>query len=413
MGLVGAVSAQTWPVTSVHVRVSQDDAGSITTTTDRPDLWTGTWSRAVEFGKYHNCEVSGTAVGKIVGMGPITGSNCFYGVPPMGVGAYYMETHYSDCSTVPMNKVYIGTDFLAGTAITDILTLKYCTQVRYRGFDGQSHTYQGQPPMIELITDSGATTQQRRFWYKPWGEFGMTNVLKNAWQEWDCLTGGHWEAFSTSVNELKGDWAWLKSYKPGKSLRSPLVGDYMNYYTVVDGNYMLSNNTGTCLAIKQGSGGPAFDKDGAKPAWWTETSDVHSFVDKLEVGVATGWNGETPAGEIRYIFDFENGDGVANVIGALSNKASLNQPVQQLQDSNLFVLFGRMVPDHYEAGISFGIDDGTGVPVKVFAPNHQFAQATEFDNWFVRVEGRVAHATAGGVPFTVIYTWPDKIVQYQ
>ncbi len=413
-----------WPVTEVYVKVSQDENGVMTTTTNRPDLWTGpkaTWRRAVERGKYDGCYRSNDVVAKIVGMAPPTTLDSFYGVAPMGGDAYYMETHYSDCGTVPMNKVYIGTDFFSDRAITDILTLKYSTQVRYRAYYGQSHTFAGQPPMIELITDSGSSTQQRVFWYKPWGEFGTTNAMLNTWQEWDCLaSGGYWEQFRISSTTAKGDWAWLRErYSTNKYLRTPLVGDYMEGGVWDGGIYKEHNNTGTSLCIKQGCGFPWFDKN-QSIAWWTETCDVHSFVDKLVIGFADGWQNGVPTGETRYIFDFENRIEPVRVLGALTHKASWNPPVQSMQDSNLFVVFGKVTTADYVPGFTFSIDDGSRyrideygatvpVPIKVIAWGHDIPMPSEFDNWFVRVEGRIAHTATQ----TVIYSRPDLIHLYE
>jgi len=84
------------------------------------------------------------------------------GQPPAGDGSLHMQVFYSDND--PLSKVYIGTNAFSGIELKRITKLKYCTYVQYRDYD------RSMPPMVELITDSGITVQQRRFWFYPWGE---------------------------------------------------------------------------------------------------------------------------------------------------------------------------------------------------------------------------------------------------
>ncbi len=75
------------------------------------------------------------------------------GQPPAGDGSLHMQVFYSDND--PLSKVYIGTNAFSGIELKRITKLKYCTYVQYRDYD------RSMPPMVELITDSGITVQQR------------------------------------------------------------------------------------------------------------------------------------------------------------------------------------------------------------------------------------------------------------
>ncbi len=121
------------------------------------------------------------------------------GQPPAGDGSLHMQVFYSDND--PLSKVYIGTNAFSGIELNRITKLKYCTYVQYRDYD------RSMPPMVELITDSGITVQQRRFWFYPWGENagpnGAGNVRMGQWQEWDLLDpAGRWEMTFTSTSNL-------------------------------------------------------------------------------------------------------------------------------------------------------------------------------------------------------------------
>jgi len=207
------------------------------------------------------------------------------GTPPSGSGSLQMLNHYSD--TDPLSKIYAGTNNHSGTALADITSLKVWTYV-------SSRTYPvGQPPMIELITDSGASTQQRVFWFYPWGKSGNQNVQLNTWQEWDLMSpNGYWELLQTSSSNYFGNWDWVVNRYAGAKLATPQVGDYADGYKVIGGVNYLCNETGTSLSIKIGAGKAVDSRYGA---WWQTSASISAWADMLTIGVSG----------VETVYDFE------------------------------------------------------------------------------------------------------------
>lgn len=203
------------------------------------------------------------------------------GTTPAGSGSFQMRTGYSD--TDPISKVYLGTNNHSGVPLANITSFKYYTYVTNRDYAD------GQPPMIELITDSGSSAQQRRFWFLPWGPNGNQNVQLNVWQEWDLMdANGRWELVGTSSSNYFGNWTWVVGRYPGAKLATPYVGDYVDPLV----NLQLANQTGTSLSVKIGAGKA---QDSRYGAWWRTSSSINGFVDLLVIGVDG----------VDYVYDFE------------------------------------------------------------------------------------------------------------
>lgn len=207
------------------------------------------------------------------------------GTPPSGTGSLRMLNYYSD--TDPISKIYAGTNNHSGTALADITSLTVWTYVASRDYP------EGQPPMIELITNSGASTQQRVFWFYPWGKNGDQNVQFNTWQQWDLMSStSYWEMLQTGSTNYFGNWSWVVNRYPGAKLATPQVGDYADGYKIIDGVYYLCNQTGTSLSLKLGAGKA---QDARYGAWWRTSSGINAWADMLTIGV----------GGVETVYDFE------------------------------------------------------------------------------------------------------------
>jgi len=411
--LVGTMSCcHAWDVTDVYVKVSQDDAGNFTTVATPEGYWIGenaTWVRGMIRGEDGAGHSGPWPEGKIVRIGPFHEQDptrnwdMFYGVPPLGYDAYYMHTahFWGD----PVSKIYVGTNFFTGQKMKDIVTLQYSTQVTYRAHNNEvpGYTLWGQPPMIELTTDSGASAQQRTFMYKPWGLTGMgQEAVQCRWQTWDCrASNGFWERINTSVASI-GDWSYQLAYKSTeKKLAAPAVGDYTEGYISPPG-VVFHNPSGTSFAVKLGA--PRRDYDNysgntqyaGKGPWVLESVSTHAFFDKVVIGIADQRDGSgNVLHETRYTFDFENSTTPVPTLAAMNNAPRKLAIVKAMEDSNLFVLYGKVIttPDFldngYVANELFTIDDGSGAPVRVICPGHTIAEPDGFTTIFARVEGRL------------------------
>jgi len=249
-------------------------------------------------------------------------------LPPQGDGSFYMRTYYSDSD--PLSKIYLGTNNHNGIPLAEITSFRYYTYLASRGYSGRN--FSGQPPQIELITDSGGTAQQRRFIFKPYGEIGLDNGQLNVWQEWDLMSpDATWTMVNTSSTNYKGNWSWVVGRYPGLRMQQPLVGDYS---TPMDPQTLqISNLTGTSLSIKVGSGRAFYDNNGSpyySGPWWTESCYIRGWVDKLVIGV----NG------VETVYDFE---AQPRPIVAATNRALKDPLMATARYAFKYVLFGRVL----------------------------------------------------------------------
>jgi len=313
------------------------------------------------------------------------------GTPPAGVGSLHLQTRYDDSDQ--LQKVYFGTNNYSGTALADITTLKVWTYLRYRDYPSV-----GLPPIMELIADSGTTAQQRRWWYVP----NMSAVQFQTWQEWDLMASGtaqgQWMLMNTSSTNYKGDWAYLKArYGSGTAkIATPLVGDYTTPMSPSP-DLRLSNQSGTSIAIKIGSGTCLYLNNYPAPlyqkAWWPECSGINAYVDKFVIGV------RRPDGSIdEYTYDFD--DPAASPLGtpvAMSNRAAAESIVTNESAKRPIVIYGKVgtyVGD-YHPGLYFHVYDGSTKPdgspawVRIYSPGNTLPQPGEFSQFYVRAQGRL------------------------
>lgn len=297
------------------------------------------------------------------------------GLPPAGDGSFRMQVFYSDNN--PLSKIYFGTDNFSGIELKRITKFEYWTYVQYRDYD------RGRPPMIEIITDSGTSAQQRRFWFYPWGytlrPTGYTGgatwpVEMRTWQKWDLLDpNGWWELVGTSSTNYYGNWEWLrKRYDAaGESMKlaTPYVGDYRD---PMNANLQLANQTGTSIAIKIGSGQVVDSRYGP---WWHDQSSVWAYVDKLVIGIDG----------VDYEYDFES---APLPVVTINNKAARDPIMNQARNNFRFTVFGKVDFNEFFTGDQFTVDDGSGRPILVKAPAHS---VNPFD--YVKATGALNPAT--------------------
>ncbi len=297
------------------------------------------------------------------------------GLPPAGDGSLRMQVFYSDNN--PLSKIYFGTDNFSGIELKRITKFEYWTYVQYRDYD------RGRPPMIEIITNSGTSAQQRRFWFYPWGYTerppGYSGsatwpVAMRTWQKWDLLDpNGWWEMIGTSSPNYYGNWEWLrKRYDAaGESMKlaTPYVGDYRD---PMNANLQLANQTGTSIAIKIGSGQVTDSRYGP---WWHDQSSVWAYVDKLVIGIDG----------VEYEYDFES---APLPVVAINNKAARDPIMNQARNNFRFTVFGKVNFNEFFTGDQFTVDDGSGRPILVKAPAHS---VNPFD--YVKATGALNPAT--------------------
>lgn len=327
-------------------------ASAATTTVDvmPPDAMNG-WVVATQSAD------DGSPIAEFVLAGP--------GQGPAGSGCFHFFTDILTGSD-PLEKIYLGTNNHAGVALNDITSFKYYTYVDSRRYDGEGGSPDGQPPMIELITDSGESTQQRMFLFRPWGWWGGHRVAKDTWQEWDLMAtddNRYWQMMISGSTNVWGNWNWLKTRYPGTMrIATPFVGDYTQGYLHAPTVYDLGNQAGTGISIRVGSG-KAVDKiynpdtlAWVNPwSWWRESCGIDAYADKLVIGI----NGE----ETVYNFG-----GEAMTVG-IGTGACRDHIMVVGKKNFFFAVFGKVLADPAPTGSEFYLDDGSNKKIRVLAAN--------------------------------------------
>jgi len=303
---------------------------------------------------------------------------------PEGTGAFHMQTlsptNPPGYLTDPLQKVYLGTNALSGVALNEITSFKLYTFLAARdyAFQGVVTEPGGQPPIVEIITNSADSAQQRRFHYRPYGWNAQYHVELGVWQEWDLMASDghpHWELSYQGSTNCWGDWNWVKSRYVGTNpmkFATPVVGDLTDGW---NDEWKLANQSGTSISIVCGGGKSQFKIYNPEAGawvpgwkWWREGSGINAYADKLVIGV----NG------VETIYDFEGGI----VVGMSNRDATSGLMASGAADPGIrVVLWGRVLDSPAPTATEFHIDDGSGVTIKVVAPNN--AQAGEY--W--RAEG--------------------------
>jgi len=295
--------------------------------------------------------------------------------PPAGGGSFHMKTPYSHSDPLP--KVYIGTNDFNGVSLSDITSFRVWTYLTSRGYET------GQPPMVEIFTDSGLTTQQRRFVFYPWGQSAQQNAYFNTWQEWDLMSAdGHWELIGTSSTNYTGNWDWVKS-------RYGDASHPMRFVQPPVGDYIPGVLTGAGINMKIGSGQAIDSRYGA---WWWQSCQIDGCIDKFTIGVR---GADT-------VFDFEL-DGPPPPVYGISNRAAYDVVTAQGSSRYRFMTWGTVQEDGFDEA-EFLLDDGSDAPVRIFAPGH-----SAYVGGFVTAAGTLDTAaippTLNCDPFDVVLIW--------
>lgn len=285
------------------------------------------------------------------------------GTAPEGIGSFRFDTEQIT-GVDPLQKIYLGTNNYSGVALKDITSFKYYTYLNRRAFGGGGGWPDGQPPMIEIITDKGSeSTDQRRFVFKPWGWWGGHDVAGGTWQEWDLMAdyaSPRWQMIGPNVGtNVFGNWSWVKSrYLGDMRFSTPNVGEYTA--DPVAGKHY--NQSGTSISIKVGSGKAndnMFNQDALTweyKAWWRESCWIDAYADKLVIGV----NG------VETVYDFEGGTGMTVAIGT---GAARDNIIAAAKDNFYFVVFGKVMDNPAPTGSEFYLEDGSGKKIRVIAQN--------------------------------------------
>lgn len=283
---------------------------------------------------------------------------------PLGGGFLHMRTGYSDSDV--LSKAYFGTNILSGVQLSRITSFKYSTYVRYRDYDNAEGSPDGQPPMIEITTDSGSSAPQGRiFVFKTWGPWGESpsKVAMNTWQEWDLMDAtARWELLQTGSTNYYGDWNWVKTRYTNNgpmSFQTPAVGHYYDGAAL-----QWANESGTSLSVKIGAGKATDSRYGP---WWRESSTIDAYVDKITIGIDG----------VETTYDLEPGL-MPTVI--IRGDTTLEAAINNAKTSFKFSVFGKIIDTDYFSYVI--LDDGSGRTVKVLADNFVAAPGT-----FVKATG--------------------------
>lgn len=331
--------------------------------------------------------------------------------PPPFLDAFYMSVGWS-CNRNPAlpppwntneeatNEVWFGTNQFNGVRIADITRLEYSTFTHFSGNLWESHVSNPIKLVLTIKTDGvpdNYPPQERqadgpRNWrvliFSPWDPklgpglktWDRTNY--GCWQTWDVLSSVLYVGNEPNDNLLWQSWYEIVANYPNATLEYPYTyaenlsatgGMYFDPWKAPypdESRYPVATLTGTSLSFQAGCRRP-FDVDWGG-TWWKEHIGLRGYVDMLTVGV----NG------IDTTFDFKADEPPARFVG-MTNKAAVDTIMKRADDVFHVVLFGQVVEDPYwNYSPEFFIDDGSGVRIKVKAPNN-----TVYGGCYVRVAG--------------------------
>ncbi|MGB9620019.1 MAG: hypothetical protein ACPL7K_06380, partial [Armatimonadota bacterium] len=221
--------------------------------------------------------------------------------PPMGYGSFFMKVfpYYGQPDDPPcgervlhttddLPRVFLGTNELKGVALNDIISISYyaCLNSReYWGQQGAGAPY-GQPPMIQIHTDSGTTTQERIFAFFPHGgPIGRGSASSSydtevgKWEYYEATSSGsYWELYNSASPNFYGNWNWVRSR----------YGDAQNPMRIVqpvtapriEDEYPAKCATGAGFNIKIGS--YRLDETN-RTSWWKQACGVSGCVDAIRI----------------------------------------------------------------------------------------------------------------------------------
>ena len=303
--------------------------------------------------------------------------------PPMGYGSFF-EKVYEYYGTKPggpynddfMPRVLLGTNELNGVLLKDIMSITYYACLAGRAYWGQSGagTPSGQPPMAQIHTDSGHTTQERIFAFFPFGAppgrasgSGTYDTRVGLWEYYDATAygGSYWELYNNSSGNFFGDWNWVvnRYYNPTYPTEYPKI-----VKPVTGGSYdeyPAKCATGAGFNIKIGSYMASETNREGCFAWWKEGTGVSGYVDALQIV----WVKDGVTYDKTWNFDIGTPVGTSNRStrdAIMTDKPNPAQPNIMIgpRHSFPFVLWGRVTENSY-GPTTFEIDDYSGLPIKV------------------------------------------------
>lgn len=308
------------------------------------------------------------------------------------------------------NEVWCGNNQYNGVSIADITKLEYSTFTEFSGNLWESHTSNPIKLVLTIKTDGvpdnyppeERTAQSPRNWlvliFSPWdpgegpGLRTYDRTRYGCWQTWDLLQSVWYVGNEPNDNNWQG-WDELLTNYPDATIEFPhsyaqnLAANnaYGGIATGIhdpwkapypdESRYTAATFTGTSMSFQAGAR-RTFDDDFGG-AWWKEHLGFKGYVDMLTVGVS---NADTT-------FDFQ-ADEPASKFYSTSNAGAMSPVMNKAENNFHFVVFGKVV---WDTGGSYSpefiVDDGSGVLIKVKAPNN-----TVNPGDYVRVAGMLRHS---------------------
>jgi hypothetical protein len=332
------------------------------------------------------------------------------GVPagcPRPWGAFYGDCGYSGSGTgqVP-GSCWLGTDSIEGRSLDGIpckfiTKLTYSTYLAWRGceFPNTPPYPQGHPAMqpwqLQIAIRKGGPSDPNFRWlmFRPNGLLGndFQTSRYERWITWDCLSPNAiwYEAFTGK----QGNWDfWF----------NPVTGYYKNAVLAnpcdptPNASWDMSTSCGAAGGFWTGTGKALNFEIGARKqtanifgrsswAWWRESFRALSFLDNFTIEAIDTSDPSNPVTLIpETTYDFELDPTRPHGQYGLTNAACYQPPVSIGRYQHWYVVWGRVLLDEaYQIGVSFRIDDGSGMPIKVMTDQYVPEGA------YVRVKGQL------------------------
>ena len=300
-----------------------------------------------------------------------TGSSAFRDAPdngPLPPGAFLGSCGQGGSGGTKLaGQCWIGTDRYVGTPIASITALTYSTYTYPQGVDDTHYAKQPWQLQLSIQKNPPSDTTPRTLMYRPWGLVGSADPGANPYGQWethDCLAAdGVWymPQMDNGINppELyRGNWAWVLSQYANAKLATPPQGIGWDNSTDPPGQPHYTG-TGCSLNFEVGARKKLtsiFGQSGY--AWWRESYDHLGALDNFTISLSDGTS---------TTYDFEKGP-----YPFINNRAARDGAIKTAAKSMVwqFVVWGKVMSEGYVVYVSFQIDDGSGLPIKVKAAGY-------------------------------------------
>jgi hypothetical protein len=302
----------------------------------------------------------------------------------IGKGAFYAKTGIGGWqSATASGQIWLGTNEISGVPLSgirlaDITKLEYSTYTYICGNNPtpSKNEYVRQPIQLQLVIRLSPDGPYAYLMHRPWGIIGPGDAAlghMERWETWNAIgPDSQWYLAYSSAGGMCGSWQDILSAHPDAVIATPPSYSepwkWAPPYTC----------TGCALNFEVGArkrGNAYVFCLNPYDTWWKESENFRGYVDKFTIEVIDSTDPQNPSVIIpETTFDFEGANPVTKTVFMTNRSAwdttiSVNRDVDYMFKFSFVRLFGKVLYEGWDLATgTFYVDDGSGRPVKIFAP---------------------------------------------